>query len=429
MNFYAVPLLFISYSILFFAICHCQELYPSFPSSYEQCRAGKRCGNSILKYPFYCVDVFGLGFQVYCSDSDIVIRDSGLLEYRIVDDLTESSYVNHTITLRVTNLALLSYTKIRKEILESIPTGFHLSHEHTINGTLLHCDGKLLDIVENNTQLNSTFQLLTCPFGLSTCTNCFCYFSHNFTLNIVFGSQFSVLSSCTSYGLIVPKNYNIPAMQEDLITYLLNVGFRITWTNSVECQSCETSLGICAIYKNNFVCVCPDGMHKHNYSDGQRIDLKRSKSLRFVDKQLSFILGISLGVAFLSVAVVRIDLLRRKLRKSERNNLDLRAYMDSIDPRPASTGLCVRTQQVFLSSDQKIHQQFQRQTRARRLRPGFQRKASQRISGGRQTFGQVETEQTAILERSGDHRENPSLSFGTPLGILFSEIQTRHSLC
>eukprot|EP01018_Ginkgo_biloba_P026594 Gb_01864 [translate_table: standard] len=406
MNFYAVPLLFISYSILFFAICHCQELYPSFPSSYEQCRAGKRCGNSILKYPFYCVDVFGLGFQVYCSDSDIVIRDSNLSEYRILDDLTESSYVNHTITLRVTNLALLSYTKIRKEILESIPTGFHLLHEHTINGTLLHCDGQLLDIVENITQLNSTFQLVTCPFGLSNCTNCFCYFSHNYTFNIVFGSQFSVLSSCTSYGLIVPKTYNITAMQEDLITYLLNVGFRITWTKSVECQSCETSLGICAIYKNNFVCVCPDGMHKHNYSD-----------------------GISLGVAFLSVAVVRIDLLRRKLRKSERNNLDLRAYMDSIDPRPASTGLCVRTQQVFLSSDQKIHQQFQRQTRARRLRPGFQRKASQRISGGRQTFGRVETEQTAILERSGDHRENPSLSFGTPLGILFSEIQTSHSLC
>eukprot|EP01018_Ginkgo_biloba_P017292 Gb_03125 [translate_table: standard] len=48
--------------------------------------------------------------------------------------------------------------------------------------------------------------------------------------------------------------------------------------------------------------------------------------------------GISLGVAFLSITAVMLFTIHlwRKLRKSERNNLDLRMYMDTVDSRPVS---------------------------------------------------------------------------------------------
>eukprot|EP01018_Ginkgo_biloba_P026810 Gb_11934 [translate_table: standard] len=61
--------------------------------------------------------------------------------------------------------------------------------------------------------------------------------------------------------------------------------------------------------------------------EGPRIYVKHSK--------WRLILGISLGVAFLSITAVMLITIHL-LRKSERNNLDLRVYMDSIDSRPAS---------------------------------------------------------------------------------------------
>eukprot|EP01018_Ginkgo_biloba_P026595 Gb_05389 [translate_table: standard] len=160
MNFYALPLLFISYSILFFLVCHCQEFYSYHDISYDDCSAGERCGKSILKYPFYSINGFD-SFTAYCDNSllnntnYVVIRDYYTHyydKYRILDDLTESSYVNHTITLRVAYDDLSECSSVKIENLGSIPTGFNLSHEYTINGTLLDCDGELPN------RLNSTFQ-------------------------------------------------------------------------------------------------------------------------------------------------------------------------------------------------------------------------------------------------------------------------------
>eukprot|EP01018_Ginkgo_biloba_P014290 Gb_18742 [translate_table: standard] len=343
MNFYAVPFVFI-----FLVICHCQEF------SYDRCSAGRRCGNSILKYPFDCV-VDGFDFQAHCSRPDIdnqqytitILDGDGLSGYRIVDDLTESSYVNQTITVRVVYVGLSMCSSIRTEKLGSIPTGFNLSHEDTINGTvLLDCEGELPE------RLSPSFQRVACPHinchdnKKGYCDNnrkgLKCFFSPN---NLNTGLDLSALS-CNPYGLIVPKNYNLTAMQNDLRQYLLTVGFRITWTKSPECQSCERSHGICAMGYNishnwdlGFVCVHPNGMHEHNCS-GPRNPLKPIKVSDIHSKHskwssLIIILGISLGVVLLSITLVAIFFLR-ELRKSQRNYLDLRLYMDSMDSRPVS---------------------------------------------------------------------------------------------
>eukprot|EP01018_Ginkgo_biloba_P026606 Gb_41449 [translate_table: standard] len=334
---------------------------------------GQWCGNSTVKYPFYCIeglhsesDFFSPIERVPCRDPDndfsddayVVINVLGPSVYMILDKLTESSYVNDTMTVRVSNLAMSDCRSLKTEKLGWIPTGFHLSHDYTINGTLLDCDKEPPHI------LNSTFQRVACPQHHCVREG-HCFFSHN-TLNIS-GLDLSWVSHCHPYGLIVPKNYNITAMQDDLLQYLLTVGFRITWTKSVQCQSCETSHGICAVNLDSiddFVCVCANGMHEHNCSEPRIYAVKHSK--------WRLILGISLGVAFLSITAVMLITIHlwRKLKKCERNNLDLRAYMESIDSRAASV-------EDFLQG----------------YASGPTRKASQRISGGGQTFGQVETKQ------------------------------------
>eukprot|EP01018_Ginkgo_biloba_P026603 Gb_41452 [translate_table: standard] len=275
MDFYAVPLIFISYSIIFFffVICHCSGL----DFSYNQCMAGQRYGNSILKYPFYCANETwsGMDFRSPCTDPDINLSDNAYVAiydygifYRILDVLTESSYINHTINVR------------------------RVACPH------LNCDNK----------------------------KGYCFFSDNNYSTFNVGSRLSGLS-CNPYGLIAPKNYDITAMKENLRQYLLTVGFGITWTKSVQCQSCETSHGICAGYLDDFVCVCANGEHENNCS-GPRIHAVKHSKWRLI-------LG---GVAFLSITAVMLITIHlwRKLKKSERNNLDLRAYMESIDSRAAS---------------------------------------------------------------------------------------------
>eukprot|EP01018_Ginkgo_biloba_P026818 Gb_22213 [translate_table: standard] len=170
--------------------------------------------------------------------------------------------------------------------------------------------------------------------------------------------------------------------------------------------------GLCAQWLNMRNCSRP------------RIDLKPSK-WRF-----HIILGISLGVAFLSITAVMLITIHlwRKLRKPERNNLDLRMYIDTIDSRPVSVENFL---QGYASGPTRYsYRQIRKYThnfRDKLGQGGFGQVFKGKLPNGSlvavKLLDKWRQSETAILERSGDNRENSSHSLGPPVGILFSEIQ------
>eukprot|EP01018_Ginkgo_biloba_P026590 Gb_23441 [translate_table: standard] len=155
--------------------------------------------------------------------------------------------------------------------------------------------------------------------------NSSCYFS--------LGSDSGFDNGCGPSTIQVPVTQLQPGdMLDDYTLYWR--GLELEWRDDVnslqkciECKSSEGSCGYNALDSQTpFLCYCQDGPHSHNCTDG----VGRGRR-----HYMWILIGISLGVAFLSITVLTIHLWR-KLRKSERNNLDLRMYMDSIDSRSAS---------------------------------------------------------------------------------------------
>eukprot|EP01018_Ginkgo_biloba_P026710 Gb_14763 [translate_table: standard] len=291
------PLTFYLVMLSFLCFCACHQ-----SGMHQTCTGEQSCGNQAIFYPFGQSKGCGHpGFQIQCLGNYAVIsinnRSFQILEFKYSD---EDINIASKITI-VDEIFLAQPCALPDPDLTYNPAIFKGSPFHKVSE--LYSRNLTLFCSCKEPQYNQ--------FSL-TCNNS-CYLSLDNS-----SSSDTCGSPATDPVPVTPPQYFSGGEYA-----LYWRGIEVEWEDDVNaqkrCTDCESSEGACGYNasdsKTPFLCYCQDGPHSHNCTA-----------------------GISLGAAFLSITAVMLFTIHlwRKLRKSERNNLDLRMYMYSIDSRPAS---------------------------------------------------------------------------------------------
>uniref|UniRef100_A0A0D6QR68 Protein kinase domain-containing protein n=1 Tax=Araucaria cunninghamii TaxID=56994 RepID=A0A0D6QR68_ARACU len=307
--------------------------------SYQDC-SPVNCGNSIIKFPFQidvspqCYGDYRNIASVSCHNNDTTLfcgsyEDSYFCPpeicLKVLGGITQLSYNTRTIRIAPQWLFNCSISIDKLQYgeyfdLNDFLSPFNLSDKYTV-GTVLTCEK----------QIPFTYKRVRC-LGCEE-ENKLCFFV-NGRMRVSY-----VDGTCNSTYVVVPadKNFNISA--ERNLRQFLQRGFEVTWNYNISkpCKSCEASGGLCYFGPDEMddemdACICRNNVHKYNCSDGEPKNVK-NKGTTVLKTVAKLVFGISIMALMFSVIIYRlINERTKRLREEE----DMRAYMDSTDPRPAS---------------------------------------------------------------------------------------------
>uniref|UniRef100_A0A0D6QSA8 Protein kinase domain-containing protein n=1 Tax=Araucaria cunninghamii TaxID=56994 RepID=A0A0D6QSA8_ARACU len=271
-----------------FFVTNCHP-YPS-----DQHDSPVTCGNSTIKFPFQisgddkCDDNNRAIAFVSCNKHNTTLfygryqAGCGLGCYKVLGGITQLSY--NTRTIRIAPQWLFDCS-IDHYDSDDFVSPFYLSEKYTV-GTILTCEK----------QIPFNYQPVHC-FPCDE-KNKFCFFVPDSDTMM---PVLNVDRTCYSSTVVIPadKNFNISAEQD--LAQFLQTGFDIIWNSSVS-------------------------------SDGEPMNGK-NKGMTVLKTVAKLVFGISIMATMFAVIIYRlINERTKRLREEE----DMRAYMDSMDPRPAS---------------------------------------------------------------------------------------------
>ncbi|KAH9310933.1 hypothetical protein KI387_025968, partial [Taxus chinensis] len=306
--------------------------------SYKDC-APSVCNNFTIKHPFqkslqngspYC----GQSGFIDCPKNHSALFTNKIDDYswfRVLGNIRNLS--NTTQSIRIAHYALFRdcseqlFDTSAFQYFSSQYGFFYLSDEYKM-GTVLNCSKEAL--IPSGLQ---QIQCLNC--GGKSKNPCF------------FSSGRLSIHRCTSYSIAIPAdgNFSINATERNLRQFLQK-GFEIRWNVTHACRSCEASGGICygstIVYPDFSVCICPDGSHSSNCSDGKPLQIEHNTTVQIEHNTRRFtpaIYGTSsaiLAAAVAAAAIILIIYLRKRREQRDEEVQDVRAYMDPNDSRPPS---------------------------------------------------------------------------------------------
>lgn len=239
------------------------DLYPS----YDNC-SPYSCNDSLIKYPF--TDCGHTAAR--CTGNQTIVLDLTLMNgfckgntYRVVGGITESSYRNRTIHVASDQNVLDGCSATLKNVSYTDVT-FHLySNELYLSdkykwGTVFICNKK--------PAYNNIIQRINCLECRSR--HDLCYFAPWDVATFYYPLSVEDDQSCQGhYGVVIPNNKSYNISDEKNLRVVLQTGFDVKWYSTDQCSDCETSGGICyRRYYTTSKCICPDGPHNYNCSDG-----------------------------------------------------------------------------------------------------------------------------------------------------------------
>ncbi|XP_042492726.1 LEAF RUST 10 DISEASE-RESISTANCE LOCUS RECEPTOR-LIKE PROTEIN KINASE-like 2.1 [Macadamia integrifolia] len=313
----------------------------SISSYYAQC-SPSTCGSaSILQFPFGLDPLCRSAYvTTNCNNNDTLFLtddENPRFQYNILQNLTHDVYSNNSV--KIVDVNLLGCGPIpdfsgQTSSMKWVTVGaIYVNAERHRIVTYFNCSK------EPDTE--SLKQLTKAPCWECGETTNLCYY---------YDGYLDQVSNCRVYKAIVPFEILNNATAVGNPRRVLQQGFTILWDNN--CNSCtEKDDGRCGYLKQNQdrrkgveVCFCRDGVHTHNCSDEQLIQVDDGK-YQHPDKKdwilpLSTALGIGLGVGLAVASIIYVFLdRRRKQRRRLLNGQDehvLTRYLKGDYTTPAS---------------------------------------------------------------------------------------------
>ncbi|XP_059077705.1 rust resistance kinase Lr10-like [Cryptomeria japonica] len=311
-----IILFFILFPIFLYSDTH------SYPS-YQTC-SPHTCNHSIIKYPFNdCSHT-----TAQCRRNQTSVLDLPSMKgfcngdtYRVVGGITESSYTNRTVHVTCDQNLLDGCAGTFNDV-RFFDDEFYLSDKYKW-GTVIICN--------REPAYSNIIQSIKCLECRSR--NDLCYFVPWNLASYYYPSQLSAADkSCGGqYAVVIPSNKSYKITDEKILRERFHKGFEVKWDISDQCSSCEISGGICYHVFRISGCICPDGPHKYNCSDGKLLDEKKW----WMTSKFKAAIGVISGIFIISTIILIWRRINRKKREQQ-EELDIEGFMDPLDSRPFS---------------------------------------------------------------------------------------------
>ncbi|XP_068648183.1 LEAF RUST 10 DISEASE-RESISTANCEUS RECEPTOR-LIKE PROTEIN KINASE-like 2.4 [Aristolochia californica] len=316
----------------FFSVSQTQEVISADPAYYYNTCGTSTCGNLSLLYPFNVPRFCGHpDLRVTCVNNERLVLASNKIPtaepHRMVSNFSIDSA---GISLFIASDALFGCGPVTRKSFMVDPNIFSLSNEYKY-GTHLNCTQRPRSAAPGSLQPSSCMGCNGTTTGNNLC---------------LYTSGFVSYPECENFFVYTTEDVNVTAIR-DLRDYLKR-GFKIRYTTSTACRSCQTTGGRCGSSPSGvFMCFCASSAHRSNCSDGVNEDLRtwlpRGGKSKLSNGVIAAISVSASVVALLAIATAVVVCVIRRKAESKKDDesgsydkfsteTDFKGAVDGISP-------------------------------------------------------------------------------------------------